>query len=438
MVSCLAVNGPAASVVARLRYWTRRDWKRALAWLHTSGLALYFRHRLRELGVEEELPSEVRARLSRNHTTHCLRVAAMRNEFNRLNRCFTDAGIRFAALKGFSLVPEYCADATLRTQYDFDYLVAPESEARAGQALRAAVYVGSSGGNAGPSLFFPADRPPRIPANDDELYSLALPPRVEVHTRLWEPGPEEFHAPALEDALRRAQIRNWLGLSFPALADEDTLAFQVLHALRHVFENWCQLSIILEIATFLERRANDEVFWERFCQRADACPGLAKAAAVMFSLSAGLFGARIAPSLGHWMAINLTPPLALWLERYGRDSALGNFMGEKFSLFLHREFIADATMWRSVRRRKLVPLHAPSRAARASSPGWGTWLSAALRQAVHVTCRLRFHSLSAVRYAWELPRWERLRRRLLVEGAREERLLSPIRRHPIPAPPVNH
>jgi hypothetical protein len=438
MVSCLAVNGPAASVVARLRYWTRRDWKRALAWLHTSGLALYFRHRLRELGVEEELPSEVRARLSRNHTTHCLRVAAMRNEFNRLNRCFTDAGIRFAALKGFSLVPEYCADATLRTQYDFDYLVAPESEARAGQALRAAAYVGSSGGNAGPSLFFPADRPPRIPANDDELYSLALPPRVEVHTRLWETGPEEVHAPALEDALHRAQIRNWQGLSFPALADEDALAFQVLHALRHVFANWCRLSIVLEIAPFLERRSNDEAFWERFCQRADACPGLAKAAAVMFSLSAGLFGARIAPSLGHWMAINLTPPLALWLERYGRDSALGNFMGEKFNLFLHREFIADATMWRSVRRRKLVPLHAPSRAARASSPGWGTWLSAALRQAVHVTCRLRFHSLSAVRYAWELPRWDRLRRRLLVEGAREERLLSPIRRHPIPAPPVNH
>lgn len=142
MVSCLAVNGPAASVVARLRYWTRRDWEGALGWLHTSGLALYFRHRLRELGVEEEFPSEVRARLSRNHTTHCLRVAAMRNEFNRLNRCFTDGGIRFAALKGFSLVPEYCADATLRTQYDFDYLVAPESGARAGRALRAAAYAG--------------------------------------------------------------------------------------------------------------------------------------------------------------------------------------------------------------------------------------------------------------------------------------------------------
>lgn len=438
MVNCLTANGPAANHLARLRTWARRDWQGALRWLHTGGLALYFRHRLKELGAEGVLPSEVRVRLLRNHTTHCRRVAAMRNEFDQLNRCFAEAGIRFAALKGFSMIPDYCPDATLRTQYDFDYLVAPESKAQAEEALRAASYVGSSGDDAGRLVFFRSNRPPRIPAHDDELYSPDLPLRVEVHTRLWEPGPEAIRVPGLDDALGRVQIREWQGLSFPALADEDALAFQVVHALRHIFENWCRLSILLEIATFLERRSKDEGFWERFRHRAGSCPGFPKAAAVVFSLSAGLFRAQFAPSLREWVELNLSASLARWVVTYGLDGALENFMGEKFSLFLQREFVADASTWRSVRKRKLFPLHIPNRAAQATSPGWGPGLSAACKQAMHVVRRLRFHLISVLRYAWELPRWERRRSRTSAGAIVKNGHRPQVTRDPLPVSPADH
>jgi len=438
MVNCLAANGAATNDLARLRHWTRRDWQGALRWLHTSGLALYFRHRLGELGAEAVLPSEVRVGLLRNHTAHARRVAAMRNEFDQLNRCFAEAGVRFAALKGFSMIPDYCPDATLRTQYDFDYLVAPESEAQAVEALRAASYVGSSGEGAGRLVLFHSNRPPRIPAHDDELYSPDLPLRVEVHARLWEPGPGIIRVPALDDTLGRVQIREWQGLSFPALADEDALAFQVLHALRHIFENWCRLSILLEIATFLQRRSKDEAFWERFRRRAVSCAGLPAAAALVFSLSAGLFDARIPPSLSAWVEFNLSASLARWVERYGRDSALENFMGEKFSLFLQREFIPDASAWRNVRRRKLFPLHVPNRAAQATSPGWGPGLIAARKQAMHVVRRVRFHFISLLRYAWELPRWERLRRRPPAGAIARNERRPQVSRDPFPAAPADH
>ena len=438
MVSCLTGDGSAAGEFLHLRPWARGDWESALGWLHTSGLALYFRHRAQQLGVEEELPPEIRASLARNLTTHYLRVAAMRTEFDQLNRCFAESGVRFAALKGPSMVPDYCSDAVLRTQYDFDYLVAPESAERTEQALRAASYAGSRAGSAGPWVFSPADRPPRIPANDDDLYSPAFPPRVEIHARLWEPGPEAIRAPALDDALDRVQIRTCQGLSFPGLMDEDALAFQVLHALRHIFENWCRLSILLEIATFLQRRSMDEPFWERFRQLADSCPGLPAAAAVVFLLSSRLFRAQMAPSLREWIDLHLSATLSLWVERYGLNSALENFVGEKFSLFLQQEFIAEASTWRSVQRRKLFPLHIPNRAAQATGPGWSRGLSAARQQAIHVARRLRFHSISALRYGWELPRWERLRRRPPGGALSRDGRGPEISSDPLTAAPADH
>ena len=410
IIDCLRVAGPAESDLAGLQSWSRKSWAATLPRLHTSGIALYFLRTLQERSEEHVLPPEVRVRLERNQADQNLRVAAMAEEFAVLNRGFENAGVRYAALKGFALIPQYSPDAALRTQADFDYLIAPESQSRAEQALRAASYVRQSRHESGPVVLFHSAHPLRIPASDDDLYRAALPRRLELHLRLWNPGPEALHPTSLETALIRTRLHDWRGLRFPVLADEDALIFQVLHALRHIFDFWCRLSLLLEIAYFLDRRALDELFWRRFVARAESDPGLPQASSVVFTLATKLFGASIPAALANWIRQSTPRAMALWVERYGCDCALENFMGNKFSLFLRREFIADSVEWRQALRRRLLPFHRPNRGAEAASPRLSSRLAAGLKQSLHVLRRVKFHLVSGLRYGWELLRWERLLR----------------------------
>ena len=410
IIECLGVAGPAKSDFRDLKSWDRRSWSAALPWLHTSGLALPLLRTLRAHGSERLLPSDVRTRLELNQADNHARVDRMAEEFAALNRCFESAGIRYAALKGFALTPDYSPEASLRAQADFDYLVAPESLADTERALRAAGYLRRDRDASNVHVFFHSARPLRIPASDDDLYSAALPRRLELHTGLWNPGPELIRPGSLQTALDRTQLREWQGLRFPALADEDAFAFQILHALRHIFDFWCRLSLLLEIAYFLQRRAHDAEFWSRFVSRASGDPGLPGATGFVLPLAGGLFGASVPAALDDSLRDSTPRPVKLWAERYGRECALGNFMGDKFSLFLLREFMPDAVAWRKVWRRRLFPIHRPNRAAEATSPRISARVEAGFKQSLHVARRFKFHVVSGFRLGWELSRWERVLR----------------------------
>ena len=427
IIDCLGVAGPAESDFDDLKTWDRRSWLVMLPWLHTSGLALPFLRTLRMHGSECLLPSDVRTRLERNQAGNQARVDRMAEEFAALNRCFENAGVRYAALKGFALIPDYSPDASLRTQADFDYLVVPESRSHAERALRAAGYLRQIRDDSNVHVFFHSARPLRIPASDDALYSAALPRRLELHTRLWDAGPESIRPRSLGTALDRTQLRQWQGVRFPALSDEDAFTFQILHALRHIFDLWCRLSLLLEIAYFLKRRAHDAGFWRRFISRTNGDPGLAAATGVVVTLAAELFGASIPAPLDDWLRENTPPAMKLWAKRYGRDCALGNFMEDKFSLFLLREFIPDVVAWRKVWRRRLFPIHRPNRAAEAASPRMSSRLAAGWKQSLHVVRRFKFHLVSALRLGWEFPRWERVLRQRSAGGeSRAARMTEPI------------
>ena len=97
------------------------------------------------------------------------------------------------------------------------------------------------------------------------------------------------------------------------------------------------------------------------------------------------------------------------MERYGPESALDNFLVNKFSLFLHREFVKDDAAWRGVRQKLLFPVQRPNRAVEASSARLADRLSASCRQALYGGRRVVHHLLAALRYGWESYRWQRLR-----------------------------
>jgi hypothetical protein len=204
-------------------------------------------------------------------------------------------------------------------------------------------------------------------------------------------------------------LRNWQGLRFYSLSEEDELIFQVLHAFRHILECWCRLYSFLEIAYFLEHRRADSVFWQRFGERIRISPLLPEMVGVVFSLAAGLFGAAVPNAIDADVIRTKPDSLALWVNRYGYDSALSNFAGNKYSLLLYREFVPDDATWREIRRRRLFPLHRPTRAAQASTPGISARLAAGCKQGSYVARRLLHHLIAAAQYAFESIQWERIR-----------------------------
>lgn len=73
------------------------------------------------------LPISALSPLEENLTANRQPVAYLASQFDFLNHKFNHAGMRYAVVKGFSLIPQLCPDAALRHQSDFDYLVDNQS-----------------------------------------------------------------------------------------------------------------------------------------------------------------------------------------------------------------------------------------------------------------------------------------------------------------------
>jgi hypothetical protein len=282
---------------------------------------------------------------------------------------------------------------------------------RAQQALRAAGYVRKKVREDDAFVYFHPARPPRTPESRDDLYSPSFHRTVELRDHVWNANQERVPFALPQGFLDRASPRTWGSLRFCSLSAEDLLLVQVLHAFRHILHNWCRLSWLLEIAYFLEQRSQDSAFWGQFCKRIQAHRPLPQIAGVVFSLAADLFGAAIPPSLSNATIQTLPTSLTLWVSRYGLNSALDNFSGNKFSLFLHREFIQDDAAWQELRRSRLFPLKWPNHAARACDPRFSSRLAVGWKQGLYVAHRLLHHLTAGARYGWESVRWERVRLR---------------------------
>lgn len=410
IVNCLAMHGQSRAAFSRLRRFDLRDWQKTFAWLDLSGLALYFRQCVLEVDAQAVLPCAVLERLDENHADNRARVACMAEEFAQLNSLFRKFDVRYAALKGLALVPEYCPEANLRTQYDHDYLVDVDSMSRVEEALRQSGYRRKESNGEHPVVYLFPRSVAVSGASLQNLYSPDVPRRLEMHVRLWDTGEEKIAIGLPGGFLQRVRKRNWRGVEFTALQDNDALLHQVLHALHHMLHNWCRLAVFHEIAHFLRLRSNDEVFWKRYRERVENHRWLPEASGLVFSMAADLFGVPVPAAAAPCTTAALTPAMRLWIQRYGTGLALGNFRASKLSLFLQREFMEDAETWREVRRRRLLPVQRPHRVPLGSTATLGGRVAAHCAQAAHTVRRLAFHLSSCLRYGWESYWWGRAKR----------------------------
>jgi hypothetical protein len=400
------------------RSFPRNDWEDAFSWLDLSGLAIYFLHRMKGAHAAHTLPGTVLAELDRRTADNRLRTERILAEFQTLTRAFDQRNVKYAVLKGVSLLPDYCPEMSLRTQYDHDVFVAPDSLDTARKALEDAGYKPKAEeGIDAPLVYRESEPEMRFSQKSEALYSPILGRSIELHRTLWEGAEERIDVPLADDFLQRSRLRQWEGISFMALCDEDCLLFQVLHAFKHILRNWCRLSIFLDIAWFLDRRSGDSAFWESFSRRIENIRWAREATLVVFTLAEQLFGGICPPQLHSLLKTPVSPALYLWIERYGRRSAISNFNADKSSLFLHREFVDDSAEWATIRRRRLFPMRRPHRPPAVVFQRGFSAIGRIWMEELHALRRLRFHGFAALRYAFEYPRWIFLRRlRLAAPG----------------------
>jgi hypothetical protein len=413
VVGCLSFYGETCEANV-LRKFSLHDWYRTFNWLDRAGLTLYFLQRLKSEGAAELLPPPVLARFEQNLADNRRRVDYLAAEFGSLNRRFGRAGVNYAAIKGFSLVPTYCPDAFLRAPSDLDYLVDKRSLPLAQRVLEEAGYRLHRFSD----IEFKFGRPsPKIPTVSDDPYSRETQPLVELHLTFWNRKANRVPLNEPEFRLDQTIDHDWQGLCFPVLNDEDAFVLQILHVFQHTVECWIKLGWLLEIGFFLRARLSDTQFWDRVDARMREVPYLAEFAALVMGLTERMFAAPMPPIAAKWTQC-LRPPARLWLENYGRRWAfeehpydsLSLFSAAKLALFLHREFIPDPNLRKEITQQRLFPWKRPEQIAVPTVNTAASFLTQRRLQWQFVLRRLIFHLGSSSQYLLEMPRWRELNR----------------------------
>jgi len=168
------------------RVWSsfsEADWEKAFTWLDLSGLALYLRDRFERVNLHGIVPGCVRERLERCQAENRLRVQAITEELKVLNAMFKSEAIENLVLKGLSLCPDYCGDLAMRTQYDHDFLIRPDSVGRTAALFQAAGYRRKTSSDEHPIEYRRRDRNSGQRPELVGYYSPQLGRSVELHYR---------------------------------------------------------------------------------------------------------------------------------------------------------------------------------------------------------------------------------------------------------------
>ena len=419
IVDCLRLMG--APDVDQLRGFSEREWRRTLPWLDHSGLTLYLLRRLDGLQATDVLPPSILKRFGGNLAQNRRRLDHIANQFAMINEGFYRAGVNFAVIKGFSLVPEFCPDPSLRTLSDVDYLVDKQSLPWARRVLEEIGYRLQRVTEL--ELRFRGTSP-RVPTRSDDPYSRETEALVELHLGLWDQ--KATGIVLAEPAFRLDETVNheWQGLRFPVLRKEEAFILQMIHVFRHVLDGWVKLCWLLEIGYFLSLHLSDEAFWDRVEVLMQEVPLLIEFGAIVVGLAGTLFAAPMPPRVARW-ALSLGAPARLWVDLYGRTFVMENhpldsfvsFPSRKFCIFLQWEFLPDSLARREVTWRRLFPWKATPRVVSLDDKTAVGFLEAISLQSQYVIRKLIFHLGSDLRFLWELPRWR--------EANRRSRVISP-------------
>jgi hypothetical protein len=376
-----------------------QQWERSYHWLDASGTALYLLDRIETLAIVDALPSQVLERLRQNLADSHNRVASMFTEFAALNTLFSEAGVSFCNLKGFTLSPDSCPYPELRCQLDFDFLVdardldvCRDLLQRRGYELR----------GAGPTVLEFKSRSNTI-ADIADLYRPKQQLNVEVHFSVDGTGGPS-RDPRLDD-LRTMSMR---GFAFFALPPVDQFVNQATHLFSHLCGASTRVAWLLEFRNHMQARAHDEAFWKVVCNVASMDRRSTLALGAVCQLAEELLAIEMPPALSQWLCAHTSDEVSRWVELYGVRALLADSPGTKLGLLLKEQLPHDSEAWQKSRRKALLPLHrAPRLLPIRRGEGWRQMLRSEALQLRFELFRLRFHVVEGARYLYERIQWRR-------------------------------
>jgi Uncharacterised nucleotidyltransferase len=392
---------PDFSPLAALDRLSARARGDLLAWLDRSGLSLYLLDQIERHARSTLLPADLSAALGEKTLGNLRRSKDMWAEYLRVNASFEANGVRVATLKGFSLVPDYCASSELRHQTDFDFLVDPDSVVPAANALRSCGYLAKRLSTSGESYFTtPSDRAPRA---GDDIFDLQRHRQIDLHVAIWDPV-EYFDLEVPSDCLAKAQPRTIRDRKILCLTAEDQFLLQACHVFKHMLRSWIRASWLFEMSRFLATRQDPE-FWRRVEERAGDSATVRRALALVLLTVEEVFGGAAPERIHRWLAPAVTARLRTWVRHCAREWAAADWPGSLSNLPVAREFARDPAAY----RRYLVSRIRPARARLSigEAPGHGLRLGTRLANAGYLALRARKHLSELARLPLTLLRWNR-------------------------------
>ena len=405
IVDFLEFSDNAQASIEQFARFGSSKWRYALRWMDDTGLALYFLQKVRDTNATNQVPPLVLERLEANHAANRRRAAYMQKQFVSLNQNLNDAGVKYAAVKGLTLIPQFCSDPSLRHQNDFDYLVDEQSLPRAQLALEGMGYSLYKRTN-WECIYAMSSQASAVPGH--EQYEANAPHAVELHVTIGECQDLLLTEPRfLEDAV----IKMSGGVPFRGLPEERAFLLQSLHAFNHILGNWLRLSWLFEIAYFCKTRQADRQLWDRLARGLASDRWLREMVAVVSELTTQLFRVPTPSPIRMWQA-ELRPAVRVWIDNYARKWAFGENRIDEFTLFPTRRlplFLCQQYMAGSVTAgilRRLLPLARLSRVAQTVAAEPSAALRPEFRKRERLLRRSLFHLGAGVRYLWEIPRWK--------------------------------
>jgi hypothetical protein len=392
-----------------LRQLSDSDWHELLAFSDRAHLTLPL-----ILRSKQSVPAWVWQRAGHNLADNRKRRQRIAESYREITLAFSREHIQHLVIKGFAQYPDFVPVLDTRMQSDIDIYCPREAIASAQEALRKIGYVSDRTLEG-----YPADHVPAMSRQGTWIwqgnpYDPEMPTGVDLHFCLWNEGLTRVSVEGLQGFWGRRVLRENPGFWFPSLSKVDNAAFSALHIVRDLLRGDWVLHRVYEMAYFLDKHADDDLFWEDWAQT--YASQVRSMQAISFSLARAWFGCRCGVIVEEEIA-RLEAPVAQWLERFSSSPLTGMFTPNKHGLWLHLALLKSAKDKLQVMQNTLLPFRLPRVGATAQATTriaalkrfWPTQRH--LRYVLHVTLRFAFHLKLIPGTLWRGLEWRYAHRR---------------------------
>jgi hypothetical protein len=343
VLAALHLSDPDTSLLKAL---DDREWTSLLEFCITAHLTLP----LAQLAMDG-FPDWVVDRLKANLADNALRFENIKAIYREAAKALDDAKVEHLVIKGFTQAPDYVADPRLRRQSDFDFFCPPERIDDARAALDA---IGYKSYDVNEAI---ADHTSVLVRLGNWQWSgnpfdPEMPLGIDVHFCLWNERASMIRIPEVNLFWERRMTRVVDGLSFPCLSPVDHLGYLSLHILRNIFLYEWIVHHVRELAIFLNSHADDDAFWQSWCDT--HTPSLRSFEAIAFYYAQSWFGCRLHCQAAQEIA-NLAVTQKSWLQRFSGSTLEVMFRQNKDSVWLHLSFVSSPSDRVKILTRCLIP-----------------------------------------------------------------------------------